>query len=212
MNSLLYSDSFMNHYITFNPVILKTNYGIVFDSSRIEYSYMFDEILRTVNNEEYDLVDEERKKLYDENGKEIKRSSGFIAFFEIFMGNRLQHYERTYQKLQDLLSKIGGFGKTTFIIASTINIIFFKYITLLDTEDFVLSLNRNLNYTNDETVCNAIIQKDNPKENNHIIYKIKNQNLYGNDLKDKNLDQTFQGNEISKIKQSKLIKIIIRKI
>ena len=30
MNSLLYSDSFMNHDITFNPAILKTNYGIVF--------------------------------------------------------------------------------------------------------------------------------------------------------------------------------------
>ena len=182
MNSMLYTDSFISHDISFNPAFLKTNYGIVFDRSKIKYAYLFDEILRVINDEEYDLVDNEGKKLYDENGKEIKRSSGFIATFEIFMGNRLQHYERTYQKLQDLLSKIGGFGKTTFLIASTINIIFFKYITLLDTEDFVLSLNRNLNNMNDETMCN-VIQKDDLKENNHIIYKIKNPNLYGNDLK-----------------------------
>ena len=33
---------------------------------------MFDEILRVINDEEYDLVDNEGKKLYDENGKEIK--------------------------------------------------------------------------------------------------------------------------------------------
>jgi len=200
MNSMLYTDSFISHDISFNPANLKTNYGIVFDRSRIKYAYMFDEILRVINDQEYDLVDDEGKKLYDENGKEIKRSSGFIATFGIYMGNRLQHYERTYQKLQDLLSKIGGFGKTTFLIASTINIIFFKYITLLDTEDFVLSLNRNLNNMNDETMSNAW-EKDDPKEKNHVIYKIKNPNLYGNDLKNKYLDQTFRGNEISKIKQ-----------
>jgi len=200
MNSMLYTDSFINHDISFNPANLKTNYGIVFDRSRIKYAYMFDEILRVINDEEYSLQDEEGKNLYDENGKEIKRSSGFIATFGIYMGNRLQHYERTYQKLQDLLSKIGGFGKTTFLIASTINTIFFKYITLLDTEDIVLSLNRNLNNMNDETMSN-VLQKDDPKENSHVIYKINNPNLYGNDLKNKYLDQTFKRNEISKIKQ-----------
>ena len=72
MNSMLYTDSFISHDISFNPAFLKTNYGIVFDRSKIKYAYMFDEILRVINDEEYDLVDNEGKKLYDENGKEIK--------------------------------------------------------------------------------------------------------------------------------------------
>ena len=78
-NNLLYTDSFIMNGITFNPALLKTNYGIVFDSSRIKYAYMFSEIIKVINDEEYSLVDEEGKKLYDENGKEITRSSGFIV-------------------------------------------------------------------------------------------------------------------------------------
>jgi hypothetical protein len=200
LNSMLYTNSFISNDIVFNPALLKTNYGIVFDRSRIKNAYMFSEIIIVTNDEEYALFDGEGTKIYDENGKEIRRSSGFIATFNIYLGNRLQHYERTYQKLQDLLSKIGGFGKTTFLIASTINIIFFKFITVLDTEDFLLSLNKNLKTTNnDETMCNIMI-KD-PKENKQIIDNIKNPNLYENNLKNRYLEQQLQRNELSKIKQ-----------
>jgi hypothetical protein len=199
-NSLLYTDSFISNSINFNPALLKTNYGIVFDRSRIKYAYMFYETLKVMNDEEFSLVDEEGKKLYDENGKEITKSTGFIATFDIFLQNRLQHYERTYQKLQDLLSKIGGFGKTTFLIASTINIIFFRFVTILDTEDFVLSLNKNLNNNNDETMCN-VLQKY-PQEKNKVIYNLNSPNLYENNLNKKYLDQQLPGNEISKIKQN----------
>jgi hypothetical protein len=199
-NSLLYTDSFVSNSINFNPALLKTNYGIVFDRSRIKYAYMFYETLKVMNDEAFSLVDEEGKKLYDENGKEITKSTGFIATFDIFLQNRSQHYERTYQKLQDLLSKIGGFGKTTFLIASTINIIFFRFVTILDTEDFVLSLNKNLNNNNDETMCN-VLQKY-PQEKNKVIYNLNSPNLYENNLNKKYLDQQLPGNEISKIKQN----------
>jgi hypothetical protein len=199
-NSLLYTDSFISNSINFNPALLKTNYGIVFDRSRIKYAYMFYETLKVMNDEAFSLVDEEGKKLYDENGKEITKSTGFIATFDLFLQNRSQHYERTYQKLQDLLSKIGGFGKTTFLIASTINIIFFRFVTILDTEDFVLSLNKNLNNNNDETMCN-VLQKY-PQEKNKVIYNLNSPNLYENNLNKKYLDQQLPGNEISKIKQN----------
>ena len=199
MVSLLYTNSFIANDINFNPALFKTNYGIVFDRSRIKYTYMFNEIIKVMNDEEYILTDDEGNRIYDENGKEIKRSSGFVSTFHFYLGNRLQHYERTYQKLQDLLSKIGGFGKTTFLIASTINIIFFKFITVLDTEDFLLSLDKNLNTNNDDTMYNAMNKE--PKENKQIIYNIKNSNLYENYLKNKYLDQQLQGNEITKIKQ-----------
>ena len=199
MNSILYTNSFIANDINFNPALLKTNYGIVFEISRIKYTYMFDEIIKVLNDEEYTLLDDEGKKIYDENGKEIRISSGFVSTFNIFIGNRLQHYERTYIKLQDLLSKIGGFGKTTFLISSTINILFFRFITLLDTEDYLLSLDKNLFTNIDDTMVN-VIQKES-KENKHIIYNIKNPNLYQNNFTSKYLDQQLQRNEISKIKQ-----------
>ena len=197
MNSILYTNSFIANDINFNPALLKTNYGIVFDRSRIKYTYMFDEIIKVLNDEEYTLLDDEGKKIYDENGKEITISSGFVATFNIYIGNRLQHYERTYIKLQDLLSKIWGFGKTTFLISSTINILFFRFITLLDTEDYLLSLDKNL-FTNDDDTMVNVIQKE-PKENKHIIYNIKNPNLYQNNFTSKYLDHQLQRNEISKI-------------
>ena len=53
---------------------------------------------------------------------------------------------------------------------------------------------------NDETMCN--INQTDPKENNHIIYKIKNLNLYENNLKNKNLNQKLEGYEISRIEKN----------
>ena len=130
----------------------------------------------------------------------MTKSSGFISSFAFYLGNRMQHYERTYIKLQDLLSKIGGFGKTTFIICTTLNILICKFITILDTEDFLLSLKNNINTNNDDTMCN--INKD-TYENKKIFSNIKNPNIYEN----KYLDQQLQGNEISKIKQIDKINI-----
>ena len=45
----------------------------------------------------------------------------------------MQHYERFYKKLQDIISDIGGFGRVIVIFASILNYLYNKYITLLDT-------------------------------------------------------------------------------
>ena len=200
INNGLYKHSFTAIDINFNPALLKTNYGIVFDRSKTIYTYMVDSVLRVVNNEEIELIDDEGKKIYDDNKEIMTKSSGFISSFAFYLGNRMQHYERTYIKLQDLLSKIGGFGKTTFIICTTLNILICKFITILDTEDFLLSLKNNINTNNDDTMCN--INKD-TYENKKIFSNIKNPNIYEN----KYLDQQLQGNEISKIKQIDKINI-----
>ena len=63
---------------------------------------MFDKLLKVVNNEEYELVDDDGKKMYDDDGKIKTISSGFVSVINFYMENRLQHYERTYIKLQDL--------------------------------------------------------------------------------------------------------------
>ena len=63
-------------------------------------------------DESYNVKDEEGNQLYDEDGKTLTTSSGLICSFYFYMNNSLQHYERTYKKLKDFISKIGGFGKT----------------------------------------------------------------------------------------------------
>jgi hypothetical protein len=159
------------------------------------------------NNEEFELIDNEGKKMYDENEEIMTKSSGFISTFAFYLGNRMQHYERTYIKLQDLFSKIGGLGKTTFLICSTLNLIICKFITLLDTEDFLLSLKNKINTSNYDTISN--IYKD-TYENKKIFYDIKNSYIYENNFKNKYLEQQSQRNEISKVKQ--IDKINIKKI
>ena len=98
----------------------------------------------------------------------------------------MQHYERTYIKLQDLLSKIGGLGKTTFLICSTLNILICKFISILDIEDFLLSLKNNINTNNSDTMCNT--NKD-TFVNKKLFYDIKNSNIYENNYTNKYLDQ-----------------------
>ena len=204
INNVLHKNFFPSININFNPALLKTNYGIVFDRSRTKYTYMVESITRLENNEEFELIDNEGKKMYDENEEIMTKSSGFISTFAFYLGNRMQHYERTYIKLQDLFSKIGGLGKTTFLICSTLNIMICKFITLLDTEDFLLSLKNKINTSNYDTISN--IYKD-TYENKKIFYDIKNSYIYENNFKNKYLDQQSQRNEISKIKQIDKINI-----
>ena len=49
-------------------------------------------------------------------------------------------YERTYQRIQDIFSYIGGVNSIINILAIMINRIYNKFITLCDTEKFLLSL------------------------------------------------------------------------
>ena len=82
------------------------------------------------------------------------------------IGFWLQYYERHYQRVQDILSEIGGLSRTVFIVATIINSIISNYITLLDTEEFILSID-NTDYYNEK------INNQNPI----IIYK-KNENMF----------------------------------
>lgn len=112
------------------------------------------------------------------------------------MKNRLQHYERSYQKLQDILSKIGGFGKTTFLIASTINLIVYKYIVILDIEDFLLSINKIKNNIN---INNTTSEFDSTFENKKIFFP----KFQKEENKNKILEQKIQDKELSIIKPRK---------
>jgi hypothetical protein len=55
------------------------------------------------------------------------------------MQNTLQYYERNYDRVQDILSDIGGISRTVSTVAFLINLLVHNYIVVLDTQDLVLS-------------------------------------------------------------------------
>jgi hypothetical protein len=55
------------------------------------------------------------------------------------MQNTLQYYERNYDRLQDVLSDIGGINRLILTIAGTLNLLVNYFIILLDTEELVLN-------------------------------------------------------------------------
>ena len=62
----------------------------------------------------------------------------------LWLNNRINYYERTYKKIQDFLSEIGGVTQSIMAIAIFINNFINKYIIILDTQDLLISSNISL--------------------------------------------------------------------
>ena len=60
--------------------------------------------------------------------------------YYFWLKNRINSYERTYQRIQDIISDIGGISEIINILASIINKIYNSYIILFDTEKFLFSI------------------------------------------------------------------------
>ena len=205
-----FPDSFTINHLNFNPVIIKSFRGILFDEIEIVKSYQF------IQNE---------KIVMNMNNTEIIASSYF------WIQNLINYYERNYDRLQDLLSEIGGFGGCIEIFAQFINFFICNFIILLDTEETVINMD-NLNFNLCNYKSEAIIKRkgseiinppkirNNNKKNTKVnnkqssiyqillkdkvdIYKIcnegaKSENLsYQNKFKNKNLFNTKEKNNIN---------------
>ena len=121
-----FPDSFTINHLNFNPVIIKSHRGIVFDDIDIVKSYQFTQNEKIVMN-----MDE----------------TGIIASSYFWIQNVIFYYERIYDRLQDLMRDIGGFGGFINLFAQFLNYFMSKFIILLDTEETVINIdNLNFNY------------------------------------------------------------------
>ena len=50
----------------------------------------------------------------------------------------MQYYERNYDRLQDVLSDVGGIASIVMVVAVIINYLVGRFVTMLDTEDLIL--------------------------------------------------------------------------
>ena len=102
--------------LNFNPTYVKTHNGILQDSIKEDYGFVYD-----------------RNDVTGGKGDQI--FTGYIFFLK----NIIHYNERTYKKIQDVLSNIGGIYQFVMIISIYINNFYNNYIILLDTENLLNS-------------------------------------------------------------------------
>ena len=101
------------HEIYFNPTLVKTDDGLIFNNTKENISYIFD------RDNSY-IFDTEKKDIY----------VGFIFIIR----NIRDIYERTYKRVQDVISNIGGINQAISIVAICINSLYNNFVVLSDTE------------------------------------------------------------------------------
>ena len=111
-NNLLRNLYYVNH-LNFNPSIIKTYNGLIYDKFEEKTAAIF-----------------ERNDMYSFNREE----KNIYSIFAIWLKNKLYKNERSYKKLQDVISSVGGIYESITIIAIYINSLYNRFITLSDTE------------------------------------------------------------------------------
>lgn len=114
----LFSETFSTNHLNFNPSIIKTHNGLMFDNIEENTAYVF----------------EQNEKITQET-----KDTGIYCAFYFWMQNRLQLYERSYKRLQDIIASAGGATKLITLIASILNYIYNRFVVLLDIEETINS-------------------------------------------------------------------------
>ena len=112
----LFEESYTTNHLNLNPTKLISDEGKFFEWKKETLSYFFD-----LN-----------EKVTSSSG-----NSGIYVAFYFWMQNRMQYYERAYQKVQDVLSDVGGLCSIVLTIAELINNLINQYIKLYDTQSYM---------------------------------------------------------------------------
>ena len=127
VENTLEKDYYSINHLNFRPSIVKTNDGIISDKYKEETSLEFDRNDAFTNPREGTVI---------------------YSNYYLWLKNRIQFYRRVYDKLQDVISEIGGSGKVIAFIFYLINYLFYQYATLSDTK-YLFNL-YNDNYEKDK--------------------------------------------------------------
>ncbi len=137
VTSSITTGNFVIQHLNFNPANMITHNGYFFDNQVEEKAYFF-------TQNEKQTVSFTRAEM--DEGKTI---NGCLIGVYFWMQNTLQYYERTYDRIQDILSDIGGISSIVLTIAGMLNLLIHNFIVILDTEDLALNTEQN-NYNSRE--------------------------------------------------------------
>ena len=114
------SQTFVDNYLFFSPVIMRTKVGELFGKYTDINSFFF-----------------------DYNRKGIAESFNRILLKNYYlMQNNFNIYERRYNGINDILSKIGGTSQLFFYIFFILNYIYNHYIVVMDTNNFFCKIEK----------------------------------------------------------------------
>ena len=165
------STQFSSNDLNFNPSLLKTHKGLVFDVIKQDISYSFD------RNDVY---------IGDRNQTPI-----FISY-TFFLKNIMNYYERYYKRVQEIISSIGGIYKFITIVAIYINSLYSNYIILSDT--------LGLLYSSKHLEKNKIEIKRNSRKNNSYNLRDDEKDKKDNETKIKsNIKNAIKSSERKKL-------------
>ena len=170
VTSAITTNNFIIQHLNFNPANMLTHNGFFFDNQVREEAYFF------TQNEKQTVTE-------GDANKENKSTNGCLIGVYFWMQNTLQYYERNYDRIQDILSDIGGISSIVLTIAAIINLLIHNFIVILDTEDLALKSEQE-NYINQRDISRkpTIFRKANnvmsPPRRPYQVRKMP----YGNDL------------------------------
>ena len=103
--------------LNFQPMRVNTHNGFFFDNIVVQNSFYY---------EQNDIKNYETKfKIY--------------TSFHLWMQNKVQIYERSYKRIQNVIADTGGMIKAITTLASIINILAYKYQTYIDIESIIMN-------------------------------------------------------------------------
>ena len=150
------SQTFVENYLHFSPLRLRTDVGSIIGSSYVINSFLFDSNRKGtgLNNEEYFTI---------------------VKYYHL-MQNTAQVYERKYNNIFDILSEIGGVVQFIFYIFYWINFSYNRYTIAYDTNNLFFTVRAENNGKNsfrfDNLKRKSIINI--PKNENSIKKNIHN--------------------------------------
>ena len=165
----------INH-LNFNPSLIKTHNGLILDKVKDEKSYSYEK------NEVYTFND--------------KNETYTVYYF--WLNNRMYYYERTYKRIQDIISNIGGIYQFITFVAMFINKTYNNYIILSDTENLLSSsiyLERKIHLK--KTIIRKSSKKMKNKENKEISSRVR----YNSEISRNKIDEKKRGKDVSKSKE-----------
>ena len=153
IGNVLSSDSYSVNHLNFNPSLIKTNIGLISDKFYEQYIPIYEK------HEAYSF-DKEKTNIY--------------SIFVLWLKNNLYKNERSYKKLQDLFSSIGGIYQSITMVAAYINLIYNKFIVLSDTEILLNSIIQSEKHSHEN-------EKKEPKNQKIQMIKDLDKNKIKND-------------------------------
>ena len=157
IESKLSKDSYITNNLYFNPSVVQTHKGFIFDNIEKKLSYVYDkneaasttyttslifdpdELSESNENNTSDINSDENTETSQEQQKNITDNNYFYMVYYIWLGNKMQDYVRTYERVQDVLSDIGGIFQAMTIIAKIVNYFYNSYVVLYDTQELLYS-------------------------------------------------------------------------